>query len=40
MLRLGQGQGGGQGWRQAVAGYVSADDMKGPDQDVSLPRGD
>ena len=37
MLRQGQGQGGGQGWRQAVAGYVPADDMAGEDQEVGLP---
>ena len=40
MLRQGQGQGGGQGWRQAVAGHVSADDMAGADQEVGLPLGD
>ena len=41
MLRQGQGQGGGQGWEQAVvAGYVSADDMAGADQEVGLPLGD
>ena len=33
-------QGGGQGWRQAVAGYVSADDMAGADQEMGLPLGD
>ena len=40
MLRQGQGLGGGQGWGQAVAGYVSADDMAGADQKVGLPLGD
>ena len=40
MLRQGQGHGGGQGWGQAVAGHVSADDMAGADQEVVLPRGD
>ena len=36
----GQEQGGGQIWRQAVAGYVSADDMSGADQELGLPLGD
>ena len=40
MLRQGQRQGGGQRWRQAVAGYVSSDDMAGADQEVGLPLGD
>ena len=40
MLRQGQGQVGGQGWRQAVAGYLSADDTAGADQEVGLPLGD
>ena len=31
---------GGQGWRQAVVGYVSADDMAGADQEVGLPLGE
>ena len=31
---------GGQGWGQAVAGHVSADDMAGADQEVGLPLGD
>ena len=38
--REGQGQGGGQGWGQAVAGHVSADDTAGADQEVGLPLGD
>ena len=40
MLRQGQGQGGGQGLRQAVAGFVLADDMEGADQEVGLSLGD
>ena len=40
MLRQGQGQGGGKGWRQAVAGYVLADDMAVADHKVGLPLGD
>ena len=40
MLRQGQGLGSGQSWRQAVAGYVSVDDMAGADQEVGLPLGD
>ena len=35
-----QGQGGGQGWGQAVAGHVSTDDIAGADEEVGLPLGD
>ena len=35
-----RGRDGGQGWRQTVAGYVSADDMAGACQEVGLPMGD
>ena len=35
-----QGQGGGQGFGQAVAGHVLADDVAGADEEVGLPLGD